>query len=260
MSGHELTLPLADLAEVAPQALTDAARRCGLDDGGAQLIRLFATAVYYLPAAGAVARIALVTSPQSVARLATSVRITRWLATAGFPAVEPLPSDQPVVSHGCAVTFWRYLPQDGPEPGPADLGRLLCRLHRLSPPPVPLPTYQPLGSARRAIQASQAISDGERAWLNGHCQQLLHAYNQLAFELPAGMIHGDAWRGNLLRDGDQVVLADRDRAAPAPRDRPDPDSPGTQVRPPRTPAGRVHRRLRPRHPGLGRLSGPARYP
>ena len=166
--GHDLLVPAADLPEVAPQALADAARRTDLDDADAQLMRLFSTAVYHLPAADAVARIAMVTSPQSVTRLETSVRVTRWLDTSGFPAVEPLPVDQPVLSHGCAVTFWRYLPQHGPAPRPADLGHLLRQLHSLGPPPFPLPAYRPLVSVRQAIEASQAISDEERAWLSCH--------------------------------------------------------------------------------------------
>src|SRR5437899_9074148 len=120
---HQPAQLAVDLPETAAFALTDAARRRGLDARGARLIRLFATAVYHLPAANAVARIAIVTSPDSVPRLATSVRVTRWLAEVGFPTVEPLRVDQPVTGHGCAVTFWRYLPQDGPQPGPVDLGR-----------------------------------------------------------------------------------------------------------------------------------------
>ena len=94
---------------VAP-ALWEAAEYCGLDPRGAWLIRLFASAVYHLPTADAVARVAAVTSPDAVTRLATSVAVTRWLGSSGFPAVQPLPVDQPVSSHGCAVTFWRYLP------------------------------------------------------------------------------------------------------------------------------------------------------
>ena len=176
----------------------------------AELIHLFASAVYYLPAADAVARIALVTSPAVVARLATSVSVTRWLAEVGFPAMEPLPVDQPVTSHGCAVTFSRYLPQDGPKPEPAELGRLLRQLHQLQSPPVPLPAYQPLASVRRAIEASRAISEDDRVWLRDRCGQLLDAYGQLSFPLPAGMIHGDAYRGNVLRDGNRAVLADWD--------------------------------------------------
>jgi aminoglycoside phosphotransferase len=210
--------PTADFPALAAAALQHAAGRCGLDSRGARLIRLFATAVYHLPAAAAVARIALVTSPDSVTRLATSVPVTRWLTGIGFPTVEPLSVDQPVTSHGCAVTFWRYLPQDGPEPGAADLGRLLRRLHQLDPPPVPLPAYRPLVSVRRTIESGRAIDEDERAWLRDRCEQLLDAYGQLNFPLPAGMIHGDAYRGNLLRDGHRVVLADWDAVSSGPRE------------------------------------------
>lgn len=208
--------PATDLPATAPAAMQYAAGQCGLDPRGARLIRLFATAVYHLSAADAVARVAQVTSPDAVARLATSVNLTRSLAEIGFPTVEPLPVDQPAIAHGCAVTFWRYLPQDGPEPGPVDLGRLLRRLHRLAPPPVPLPGYQPLRSVRRAIESSQPIDDDERAWLRERCAQLLGIYRRLSFPLPAGMIHGDAWRGNLLRDGHRIVLADWDAVSTGP--------------------------------------------
>ena len=215
---NETAETAADFPAAAEAALQDTARRSGLDVRGARLIRLFATAVYHLPAADAVARIALVTSPESVARLDTSVQVTRWLTGIGFPCVEPLPVEQPVTSRGCAVTFWRHMPQDGPEPVPADLGRLLRELHGLGPPPVALPVHRPLVSARRAINSSRAIDKDERAWLVERCEQLLEAYGQLSFELPAGMIHGDAYRGNLLRDGQRVVLADWDAVSAGPRE------------------------------------------
>jgi len=79
--------PAAEFPAVAASALEDAAERCGLDARGSWLIRLFATAVYHLPAVDAVARIAPVTSPESVTRLATSVNLARWLAGLSFPAV-----------------------------------------------------------------------------------------------------------------------------------------------------------------------------
>lgn len=93
-------------------------------------------------------------------RLDTSVRVTRWLTQIGFPTVEPLPVEQPVTSHGCVVTFWRY--QDGPQPTVADLGHLLKQLHGLDPPDIQLPAYQPLTSVRRAIDGSHVISEDER--------------------------------------------------------------------------------------------------
>jgi aminoglycoside phosphotransferase (APT) family kinase protein len=62
------------------------------------------------------------------------------------------------------------------------------------------------------------MSEDERAWLSGHCERLLDTYRQLKFALPEGMIHGDAWWGNLLRDGDRVVLADWDAVSTGPRE------------------------------------------
>jgi aminoglycoside phosphotransferase len=212
------TSAVADFPAAAASALVDAAGRRGLDARDSRLIRLFGTAVYHLPGVDAVARIAPVTSPESVTRLDTSVRLTRWLCGIGFPAVEPLSVEQPVTSHGCAVTFWRYLPQNGPKPGTAELGRLLRELHGLSAAPVVLPAYRPLVSVRRAIESSRAIDEDERAWLRDRCAQLIDAYDQLQFVLSPGLIHGDAWRGNLLRDGPRVVLADWDATSMGPRE------------------------------------------
>jgi hypothetical protein len=211
--------PAADLTQVAESAVHHAAKLCGLDAQGVRLMRLFATAVYHLPAADAVARVAALTSDSVLASLDTSVKVTRWLAGTGFPAVEPLPVEQPVSTDDCVVTFWHYLPQDGPSPGVADLGRLLRALHALPLPPVPLPAYRPLTSVRQAIETSRAIGGDDRAWLAGRCTRLLDAYGQLRFPLPAGMIHGDAWRGNLLRGrGGGAVLADWDAVSVGPRE------------------------------------------
>ncbi len=207
-----------DFARQSAEALQSACAQVDLDSRNARLIRLFASAVYQLPAADAVARIAPHSSPGVLARLATSLKVTRWLVELDFPTVEPLAIDQPVQAAGCLVTFWRYLPQHGPPPGPADLGALLKELHRLPAPPVPLPTYEPLQSVAQAIDHSLAIDEEERSWLKDHCNRLEAAYRELDFALPPGMIHGDSYRGNLLRDGTRVVLADWDSVSNGPRE------------------------------------------
>lgn len=204
-----------DFGRQAAQAVRVACARGGLPGHDARLMRRFGNAVYHLPAAGAVARIARSTSPS---RLVASLQVTRWLAETGFPTVEPLPVEQPIGVGDCLVTFWHFLPQQGPPPGPAELGALLTRLHGLPAPPVALPPYDPLPSVTRAIARSRAITEEERAWLQEHSSRLADAYRDLDFALPAGLIHGDAYYGNLLRDGSRVVLADWDTVGEGPRE------------------------------------------
>lgn len=219
MSTQPETAPESDdFTRQSADALHEACMRAGLALHGARLIRLFASAVYHLPTADAVARIARFTSPRSLTRLTASLKVTRWLSTLDFPTVEALPIDQPIQAHGCLITFWRYLPQQDPSPTPADLGLLLNRLHRLPTPPVPLQTYEPLRSVSDAIDHSLAVTEEERTWLKDHCDRLNDAYRELDFALPSGMIHGDAYRGNLLRDGTRIVLADWDSVSDGPRE------------------------------------------
>jgi Ser/Thr protein kinase RdoA (MazF antagonist) len=78
--------------------------------------------------------------------------------------------------------------------------------------------YRPLVSVRRGLESSRALSEGDRTWLLDRCAHLVRAYGRLSFSLGTGMIHGDAWRGNLLRDGKHVVLADWDAVSTGPRE------------------------------------------
>ena len=73
-------------------------------------------------------------------------------------------------------------------------------------------------SVRRSIEFSRAISENDRAWHQDRCDQLIRAYDRFSFPLSSGLIHGDAWRGNLLRDGTRVVLADWDAVSTGPRE------------------------------------------
>jgi hypothetical protein len=214
----ETTPSRQDFARLALDALHSACVEANLDPRGVRLIRLFASAVYHLPAIDAVARISRHSSPRSLTRAVTSLQVTQWLANVDFPTVQPLPITQPIATGECIVTFWRYLPQDGPSPTTADLGLLLKRLHRIPPPPIALPAYEPLRSVTQAIESSLAITEDERQWLQVHCQRLENAYQGLDFELPSGMIHGDAYLGNLLQGRTGALLADWDSVSIGPRE------------------------------------------
>lgn len=75
-----------------------------------------------------------------------------------------------------------------------------------------------LVSVQRGIESSRALSEAGRTWLRDRWAQPIRAYDQLNIPLPAGMIHGDAWRGNLLRHGTRVLLADWDAVSTGPRE------------------------------------------
>ncbi|GAA2907542.1 aminoglycoside phosphotransferase family protein [Streptosporangium fragile] len=200
-------------------ALGDACRQVGLDLTGAVMMRNFANTVYHLPAERAVVRLAEATAPGRYDRLVTSVRVTRWLAEQGFPAIRPLPVKQPVAAEGFLATFWRHEEHIGPPPDPAQLGPLLRRLHDLPPVPFELPTHDPFGGVRRAIDASVVLDDGDRAWLLDRCETLAETYyERVEFVLPYGLVHGDAHRGNMIRTLGGFVLCDWDGVCAGPRE------------------------------------------
>ncbi|MFD0899176.1 hypothetical protein [Actinomadura sediminis] len=62
--------------------------------------------------------------------ITTSVAVTRWLASRGYPCVEPADVD-PFSVFGRVVSIWRLLDVAEEPPGSgAELGRLLRELHR----------------------------------------------------------------------------------------------------------------------------------
>jgi Ser/Thr protein kinase RdoA (MazF antagonist) len=102
------------------------------------------------------------------------------------------------------------------------LAAFLRQLHQLTTPPadlpVELPTYQPLQSFTAVLAAARGLPDDDLDFLADTRQRLLTAYTDLAFVLPPGLIHADAWTGNLLWDGDRTVLADWDAVSHGPRE------------------------------------------
>jgi hypothetical protein len=203
----------------AGAALAHSCKEAGLDTTGVTLLRDFANAVYHLEAEGVVVRLAQATTPGKLDRLTTSVRVTRWLVEQGFPTIRPLDMKQPVVAEGFLATFWRHEEHMGPPPDPAQLGPLLRRLHDLPPVPFELPTHDPFGAVRRAIDASLSIDDDDRRWLLERCDTLSEAYyERTEFALPYGLIHADAHRGNMIRTRDGFVLCDWDGVCAGPRE------------------------------------------
>ncbi|GAB4087313.1 hypothetical protein GCM10028784_39430 [Myceligenerans cantabricum] len=198
-----------------PDAAVAACRAWDLPDDVVPL-HAHATSVFLVPRADAVVRVSGADQHTSLAR---SVTLARWLSEHGLPVTTPLDVPQPFAAGDYAVTVWWHLPQhERPTPHPEHLGRLLRRLHALPQPPIDLPAYQPHETLRPQIPRSAALRAADRHWLLARSDALLAAYDRLDFPLGHGLIHGDAYPGNTLWNGNDVVLGDWDEAAFGPRE------------------------------------------
>ncbi len=192
---------------------------------GARLTHLRSNAVYVLPHAHAVARLAPAT-PLRTQRAATTIAVTRWLGDLPDPvALAPLPGTQPVVTDNTVATFWPLRPTT-PPPTAEELGTLMRRLHALTPPPaLHLPDYRPLHRLREALDldanlAHPALDDDDRRWLTSRTNNILSAYRAAEFPLGVGLVHADAHRENIVRgtDGNGTLIIDWDQVCFGPRE------------------------------------------
>jgi len=199
-------------------SLIAACERVGFDPDGAALLRYHVNAVYHLPRPDVVARISTASRLEQARR---GIDVTRWLRAKGFPATAALEFEQPLQAHDRVVTFWQHYDRTGRELPPSRvLARVLRQLHACDLPPYPLPAYHPLDSFCDGLKTYGPIvlDAGEYEFLHHRAAELLDAYGQLTSVLGAGLIHADARLGNLLWDGDAVVLGDWDSVSIGPRE------------------------------------------
>ncbi|MFI1584734.1 aminoglycoside phosphotransferase family protein [Embleya sp. NPDC020630] len=194
--------------------LAVACRRYGFDSDAAEVIRLGENALYRCPG-GVVVRIARAGQQASAVR---EIRVARWLASHGIPAVEALEVDQPLLVEDRPVTFWRELPAHRAGT-PVEIAALLRRLHDL-----PVPRQEGFGMLApfvrlpERLSASTAVDVGDREWLLDRLAQLTARWEE---GLPAGLaeaaVHGDLWSGNLAVDDAGVArLLDLERFSVGP--------------------------------------------
>jgi hypothetical protein len=200
----------------------------GLNTTGLRLMHHYSNAVVLLPSEDAVARVA--TGRHDVTQIRRSQEVTRWLVEEhGFPATRPLAGvDLVEVDPATTVSFWVHYPQPTPQQPltSADLGRLLADLHALPDPPGDLPRWVPLDALEHALDddtAAAALADTDRDWLRRRIDEVRNELATLDWPLGHGLIHGDAWAGNLLsapttHPARGVLLGDWDRVAYGPRE------------------------------------------
>lgn len=200
----------------AANALDRAARSINLDPTDTKPLREHASSVFLMPAEQLVARVR--DDPAAVEVADRVVRVTGWLAEHGVPVTIPADVPHPVAVDEFVITFWPYLPQHSAKPPISALGAILRSLHHTPNPPEQLPAYQPLDGFGTLVAASSALEAADQKWLLDRHAQLVGAYDALDSQLGVGLIHGDAYQGNLLWAGDTVVLGDWDDVATGPRE------------------------------------------
>ncbi|MFC4530539.1 phosphotransferase enzyme family protein [Sphaerisporangium dianthi] len=189
----------------------------GLDPTGAELIKFTNNAVFRLRTAPVVVRIAGSTAARDRASLV--VRVARWLQGHDFPAVRLLPGfEQPFLLHGQMITLWKEVPCTGRRPDGADLAVLLRRLHRLPGAPDELPPWRPMREVRQRLDEPEELGAADHAFLLRECDEVEERLAGLRFALPPGVIHGDAFLGNVIAGPRGPVLCDFDGTGVGPRE------------------------------------------
>lgn len=192
-------------APTAGEILTRAAKLTGIEADGAVIIREGSHAIFELPNA-IVARIG---KPHSYETTQRELRISQWLNRSGIATVRAVGGiPQPTVVDERPVTWWELIPEHRPST-PEELGRMLRRLHALTPPAeFDLPNYAPFAGLRERIESATTIDKRDRSWLVAHHVRLQQLYNEICDTTEQCVIHGDAWQGNLVvpPSNDPIVL------------------------------------------------------
>ncbi|MEV6538705.1 aminoglycoside phosphotransferase family protein [Streptomyces sp. NPDC051665] len=193
---------------MATRVMGAACRAAGLDDRGAELIRLGENALFRLASVPVIVRVARGEEWLSTAR--TEVAVSRWLAGEGFSSARIIEDlAQPFLIDGHPVTFWHLILEGDRKAAYGELGGVLRDLHSLTVPDgLVLPSFDPFD--KQALRLDRAvIPDDDKVFLRKRWRELQDKYAELKFETPKGPVHGDAHVQNLMVDDQgRVILID----------------------------------------------------
>lgn len=196
--------------EAMTAAMREAADAVGVHPGDARSLGLTNNAVFALPSAGMVIRIAR--SHRLTNRVYKVVELGRWFEQVDAPTIRLAPNvTQPVRAGTLLASIWSYIPPVAPAPTVEELGPVLREFHSLGPLPERLPAWDPVGDARSRLADAEELSDSDRQFLLDWCDRLEAPVAALQQRAGSGIIHGDAHVSNLLRNAaGRVVLCDFD--------------------------------------------------
>uniref|UniRef100_UPI003F491B8D phosphotransferase enzyme family protein n=1 Tax=Actinomadura sp. CA-154981 TaxID=3240037 RepID=UPI003F491B8D len=204
------------LAPLRP-ALAAFGERLGVNVNDANPVHLQSNLVVELPSARLVVRVA---GARSLAAVSSSMEVTGWLSSRGFPCVEPV--GIPFRWEDNVLSAWRLLDLDKDRPpSGSELGQILRQLHNQALPPFELRRLtDPLSDVAAAVNSPTGTAEADRRWLSDRIGQLRKVWVDLVSAQEPGLIHGDAHPGNLfrLRRGGGLVLGDWDGVSVGPRE------------------------------------------
>ncbi len=195
-------------------ALAEACAKAGLSAEHAELIRLGENAIFRLP--GHV--IVRISPPGQQAAARREVAVSRWLNDSGIAAAAARTGiEQPVEIGERSITFWDQLP-DHQHGSLVQVATVLRQLHSLPMPvDVPLGRLNPFVRIRERIDGAATIPAADQDWLRARLAGLQQQWETLSPALPACVVHGDAWAGNVVATVDgRVVLLDLERCSVGP--------------------------------------------
>jgi aminoglycoside phosphotransferase (APT) family kinase protein len=198
----------------ARRILDVACAHVSLPAADATVIRLGENAIFRLSSA-VIARISRQGQSTAADR---EIAVARWLERVGIPAVRVAEvGDQPIDVDGRAVTFWQELPPHTPGTAP-QVAQALRRLHDAAPPPdLNLGRIEPFVRLPERIDNATTLSNEDRSWLRDRLTRLRRQWEQRPVGLPDCVVHGDAWRGNVVAtEQGHVIFLDLERTSMGP--------------------------------------------
>lgn len=184
--------------------LAEAASVNGLSSKGLEVIRNGSHLICKVD--GLVARVGEAGSENRALR---EIGASQWLARNGVPVVETVEDvRQPTIVARHPVTWWRMLGEHR-HATPSELARVLRQLHQVpASDRFCLPRLSPLDGAMEKLSRAH-LSVRDREWLGRKVQSCRDDFEQLCRSGPIGVVHGDAWQGNVVVLGSgHAVLVD----------------------------------------------------